>query len=172
MLLLMCPEDSHELGGFNPSFLWLLRDFYFDMIEEGRKVRPGMYSSQACTQLEQQQQQHPGLQAPPWHTERGGSTQHHRGLQRPLFTPCWAQHTAPAVGCQPAQHQQPPAVWPWGTTASHAALQGMTSLLALYALCGSSQMSHLCCPATRHGLQPLPHALSCTDNAGFTACWC
>lgn len=50
MLLLLCPEDSHELGGFNPSFLWLLRDFYFDMIEEGRKVRPGMYSSQACTQ--------------------------------------------------------------------------------------------------------------------------
>lgn len=27
-----------ELGSFTPAFLWLLRDFYFDMHEEGRQV--------------------------------------------------------------------------------------------------------------------------------------
>ena len=24
-------EDARELGGFTPAFLWLLRDFYFDL---------------------------------------------------------------------------------------------------------------------------------------------
>jgi hypothetical protein len=28
-----------ELGNFTPTFLWLLRDFYFDMSEGGREVR-------------------------------------------------------------------------------------------------------------------------------------
>jgi hypothetical protein len=28
-----------DLGAFTPSFLWLLRDFYFDMNEGGRTVR-------------------------------------------------------------------------------------------------------------------------------------
>lgn len=27
-----------ELGAFTPTFLWLLRDFYFDLTDEGRKV--------------------------------------------------------------------------------------------------------------------------------------
>ncbi len=30
--------DPEDLGAFTPSFLWLLRDFYFDMTDEGRKV--------------------------------------------------------------------------------------------------------------------------------------
>jgi hypothetical protein len=40
--LTTCPalaEDERELGEFTPSFLWLLRDFYFDLEEDGRKVR-------------------------------------------------------------------------------------------------------------------------------------
>lgn len=32
------PLGSSELGTFTPTFLWLLRDFYFDLSEEGRKV--------------------------------------------------------------------------------------------------------------------------------------
>lgn len=32
------PDDATELSGFTPSFLWLLRDFYLDLEEDGRKV--------------------------------------------------------------------------------------------------------------------------------------
>ncbi len=31
-------DSEHELSGFTPSFLWLLRDFYLSLEEEGRKV--------------------------------------------------------------------------------------------------------------------------------------
>lgn len=31
-------EDAHELRSFTPSFLWLLRDFYLDLEEDGHKV--------------------------------------------------------------------------------------------------------------------------------------
>lgn len=36
-------EDQRELGEFTPSFLWLLRDFYFDLEEDGRKVSAREY---------------------------------------------------------------------------------------------------------------------------------
>jgi hypothetical protein len=32
-------EDASELSTFTPAFLWLLRDFYLDLEDEGRKVR-------------------------------------------------------------------------------------------------------------------------------------
>lgn len=32
-------DSEHELSGFTPSFLWLLRDFYLSLEEEGRKVK-------------------------------------------------------------------------------------------------------------------------------------
>jgi hypothetical protein len=32
-------DDAHELRSFTPSFLWLLRDFYLDLEEEGHRVR-------------------------------------------------------------------------------------------------------------------------------------
>lgn len=31
-------EGQSELAEFNPAFLWLLRDFYLDLEEDGRKV--------------------------------------------------------------------------------------------------------------------------------------
>jgi hypothetical protein len=31
-------EDAYELRSFTPSFLWLLRDFYLDLEEDGHKV--------------------------------------------------------------------------------------------------------------------------------------
>ena len=31
-------ESEDELSGFTPSFLWLLRDFYLSLEEDGRKV--------------------------------------------------------------------------------------------------------------------------------------
>lgn len=31
--------DAAELSAFTPSFLWLLRDFYFSLVEDGRTVR-------------------------------------------------------------------------------------------------------------------------------------
>ena len=31
-------DSEHELSGFTPSFLWLLRDFYLSLEEDGRKV--------------------------------------------------------------------------------------------------------------------------------------
>ena len=32
--------DAHELSNFTPSFLWLLRDFYLTLEEDGRTVCP------------------------------------------------------------------------------------------------------------------------------------
>jgi hypothetical protein len=32
------PDDAFELRSFTPSFLWLLRDFYLDLEEDGHKV--------------------------------------------------------------------------------------------------------------------------------------
>jgi hypothetical protein len=41
-------EDASELSTFTPAFLWLLRDFYLDLEDEGRKVRSNS-SSNACS---------------------------------------------------------------------------------------------------------------------------
>ena len=40
-MLSRCPGESEaaELSNFTPSFLWLLRDFYLTLEEEGRTVR-------------------------------------------------------------------------------------------------------------------------------------
>lgn len=32
--------EAAELGGFTPSFLWLLRDFYLQLEEDGRRISP------------------------------------------------------------------------------------------------------------------------------------
>lgn len=34
------PDASAELGEFTPAFLWLLRDFYLQLEEDGRKISP------------------------------------------------------------------------------------------------------------------------------------
>lgn len=39
LLLLAWADDATELSGFTPAFLWLLRDFYLDLEEDGRKVQ-------------------------------------------------------------------------------------------------------------------------------------
>ena len=39
--------DDDELSQFTPSFLWLLRDFYLALEEDGRKVSPGEYLESA-----------------------------------------------------------------------------------------------------------------------------
>lgn len=36
------PEDASELSTFTPTFLWLLRDFYLDLEEDGRKVESAL----------------------------------------------------------------------------------------------------------------------------------
>lgn len=33
-------SDASELGEFTPSFMWLLRDFYLQLEEDGRKITP------------------------------------------------------------------------------------------------------------------------------------
>jgi hypothetical protein len=35
--------SEHELAQFTPSFLWLLRDFYLELVEDGRVVSPKEY---------------------------------------------------------------------------------------------------------------------------------
>lgn len=42
-------EDASELSTFTPSFLWLLRDFYLDLEDEGRKVSPREYLETALS---------------------------------------------------------------------------------------------------------------------------
>lgn len=32
--------DENELANFTPAFLWLLRDFYLTLEEDGRQARP------------------------------------------------------------------------------------------------------------------------------------
>ncbi|GAQ88014.1 Guanylate-binding protein [Klebsormidium nitens] len=39
--------DPAELGPFSPSFLWLLRDFYLDLSEDGRAITPRDYLESA-----------------------------------------------------------------------------------------------------------------------------
>ena len=44
----MCAAgDDDELSQFTPAFLWLLRDFYLALEEDGRKVSPGEYLESA-----------------------------------------------------------------------------------------------------------------------------
>ncbi|GBF94612.1 hypothetical protein Rsub_06727 [Raphidocelis subcapitata] len=43
------PFGDADLGAFTPSFLWLLRDFYFDMTEEGRKISAREYLEAALS---------------------------------------------------------------------------------------------------------------------------
>ncbi|KIY98006.1 Guanylate-binding protein 6 [Monoraphidium neglectum] len=44
--------DSQDLGSFTPTFLWLLRDFYFDLHDEGRKVSAREYLEAALSPQE------------------------------------------------------------------------------------------------------------------------
>lgn len=39
--------DPAELGPFSPAFLWLLRDFYLDLSEDGRSITPRDYLERA-----------------------------------------------------------------------------------------------------------------------------
>ncbi|KAJ7525877.1 hypothetical protein O6H91_17G071400 [Diphasiastrum complanatum] len=39
--------DADEMGQFSPVFLWLLRDFYLDLTEDGRKITPKEYLESA-----------------------------------------------------------------------------------------------------------------------------
>ena len=41
-------SEAAELSNFTPSFLWLLRDFYLTLEEEGRTVRNGVPPLVAC----------------------------------------------------------------------------------------------------------------------------
>ncbi|KAI8463245.1 MAG: GBP-domain-containing protein [Monoraphidium minutum] len=43
------PVDGSELGAFTPTFLWLLRDFYFDLSDEGRQVSAREYLEAALS---------------------------------------------------------------------------------------------------------------------------
>jgi hypothetical protein len=43
--------DASELASFTPSFLWLLRDFYLQLVEDGRKVTPRDYLETALQPL-------------------------------------------------------------------------------------------------------------------------
>lgn len=36
--MLALPQDETELAAFTPAFLWLLRDFYLRLEEDGRQV--------------------------------------------------------------------------------------------------------------------------------------
>eukprot|EP00803_Ostreobium_quekettii_P008595 evm.model.scf_1894.2 EVM.evm.TU.scf_1894.2 scf_1894:8241-19466(-) len=40
-------SGDSDLGGFTPEFLWLLRDFYLELEEDGRKITPRDYLEQA-----------------------------------------------------------------------------------------------------------------------------
>ncbi|CAD7703213.1 unnamed protein product [Ostreobium quekettii] len=40
-------SSDRDIGGFTPAFLWLLRDFYLDLEEDGRKISPKDYLEQA-----------------------------------------------------------------------------------------------------------------------------
>lgn len=42
-------DDAYELRSFTPSFLWLLRDFYLDLEEDGHKVAPREYLETALS---------------------------------------------------------------------------------------------------------------------------
>lgn len=42
-------DDAFELRSFTPSFLWLLRDFYLDLEEDGHKVSPREYLETALS---------------------------------------------------------------------------------------------------------------------------
>ena len=37
------PPAAKELGRFSPSFIWLLRDFYLDLCEDGRDIKAAEY---------------------------------------------------------------------------------------------------------------------------------
>ncbi len=44
----MCAAgEADELSQFTPAFLWLLRDFYLALEEDGRAVSPGEYLESA-----------------------------------------------------------------------------------------------------------------------------
>lgn len=45
-------DDSAELASFTPAFLWLLRDFYLRLEEDGRQVTPRDYLETALQQLQ------------------------------------------------------------------------------------------------------------------------
>ena len=42
-------DQPGELADFTPAFLWLLRDFYLRLEEDGRQVRGGCCRHAACT---------------------------------------------------------------------------------------------------------------------------
>ena len=44
-------SDESELSSFTPSFVWLLRDFYLKLEEDGRRVSPRDYLETALTPL-------------------------------------------------------------------------------------------------------------------------
>lgn len=44
-------QDASELASFTPSFLWLLRDFYLRLEEDGRQVTPRDYLETALQPL-------------------------------------------------------------------------------------------------------------------------
>ena len=39
MIYILCSAGAEQLAEFTPSFLWLLRDFYLSLEEDGHKVR-------------------------------------------------------------------------------------------------------------------------------------
>ena len=46
------PNTTRELAQFTPSFLWLLRDFYLSLEEDGRKISPREYLETALSNVE------------------------------------------------------------------------------------------------------------------------
>ena len=42
-------SSEEDLASFTPSFLWLLRDFYLSLEEEGHSVELLLFVSQQCT---------------------------------------------------------------------------------------------------------------------------
>jgi hypothetical protein len=56
-------DDASELSTFTPAFLWLLRDFYLDLEDEGRKVRSSSHTSAAAALKLQQPQLHSRMAA-------------------------------------------------------------------------------------------------------------
>lgn len=46
-MLVVAADDAYELRSFTPSFLWLLRDFYLDLEEDGHKVGAGSRRTQS-----------------------------------------------------------------------------------------------------------------------------
>ena len=43
---LLIGSADRDLGGFTPAFLWLLRDFYLELEEDGRQVEWKLLISQ------------------------------------------------------------------------------------------------------------------------------